>query len=100
MNTEHLDLLLERGMGAIRNSIVDHVAQHCQPTDDELSALSQWSPLACIFDWNLAMKYICKAALQDRYDRYCQWHDAIKCSVDEITEPENQGESNKRPKRA
>ena len=34
-NTEHLDSLLERGMGAIRNSIVDHVAQHCQPTDDE-----------------------------------------------------------------
>jgi hypothetical protein len=46
------------------------------------------------------MKYICKAALRDGYDRYCQWHDAIKRSVDEITEPENQGESNKRPKRA
>ncbi|KAG1893749.1 uncharacterized protein F5891DRAFT_1195988 [Suillus fuscotomentosus] len=99
-NTEHLDSLLEQGMGAIRNSIVDHVAQHCQPTDDDFSALSQWSPPACVFDWNLAMKYICKAALRDGYDRYCQWHDAIKRSVDKITEPENQGESNKRPKRA
>jgi hypothetical protein len=35
-NTDYLDSLLERGMGAIRNSIADYVAQHCKPTDDEL----------------------------------------------------------------
>ncbi|KAG1790126.1 uncharacterized protein HD556DRAFT_1310910 [Suillus plorans] len=99
-DTSHLDLLLERGMKAIHNSIVDYVVQHCQPMDNELSSIRQWTPPARIFDWDQVMKYICKAALRDGYSCYCQWHDTTKRNVDEITNPESQGESNKRPKRA
>jgi len=48
--------------------------------------MRQWSPPDTVFNWDEVMIYVRMGAVQDGFDRYCDWHRKLKRRADEPAE--------------
>jgi len=61
--------------------------------------MREWTPPDPMIDWDVVMKHVRLAVVEDGFERYKKWHNNLKRRVDEDTEQLLSERSNKKSRK-